>query len=331
MAQGKVVVMGGGPAGLSAALWLRNLGLHPLLVEREGRLGGMQNLNFLTNDWVLGQPGVTGPELCRRFTDHVVRAGIEPLLNTRVCGLVAQDGGFSVTLAQNQNILTHHCVALVMATGTRYRGAEVLQALPGFDRLPPAALIYGPYAFLSLEQVRGQRVLILGGGDNAFENARLVLEHGGMAHLVCRTVPRAQQVLRDAVLGRAGYQEFSAATLTTLTPAADGIQVSLILAAGAAATLTVDRIHVLAGYEPNTAQPETCCSQAGLPPLALDAQGYIVTDEAGRTSVPGIYAAGDVANPRFPNVLSAVAQGAQAAKTIELDLRNGLFFRNAHS
>lgn len=310
-------ILGGGPAGLSAALWLKNLGFAPWVAEPAARPGGMQNLNFLANDWVLGQTGCTGPELAARHVAHVRSLGV-PLLQgfaPRRIERVAE--GFSVVLTgPGGETRSESCAALVVATGTRYRGAELFARVAGIGTLPEGSVIYGPYAFADLEACRGRRILIVGGGDNAFENARLLLASARSIDMALRSPPRAQQALRDAVAGSVRCHQ--PASVTAVAPADGAVRATLATAAGPLA-LVVDRIHVLAGYEPNTGfLREVFPAEAG---LALDADGYLRTDAAGRTGAPGIYAAGDICNPAFPSVVAAMAQGARAAKTIELDLR----------
>lgn len=310
-------ILGGGPAGLSAALWLKNLGFSPWVADPAERPGGMQNLNFLANDWVLGQVGLTGPELSARHADHVRGLGIPLLQGLRPRRIERSDGGFAVTLVDAAgDIRVERCTALLVATGTRYRGAEVLAGVAGIGTLPADRIVYGPYAFADMGACRGLRLLIVGGGDNAFENARLLLGEAKSIDMALRSPPRAQQVLRDAVAGKVRLHQPGA--LAAVEQAGDGLLATLRLAGGSC-TLAVDRIHVLAGYEPNTAFLRDVFFPAA--DFEFDGDGYLRTDAAGRTAVAGIYAAGDICNPAFPNVVAALAQGARAAKTIELDLR----------
>src|SRR5262249_59355022 len=70
-------IIGGGPAGMSCALWLHNYGLHPLIIEKESALGGMARMTPYPNDWLLGQRGKTGRENAAEFAAHVRALGIE--------------------------------------------------------------------------------------------------------------------------------------------------------------------------------------------------------------------------------------------------------------
>jgi thioredoxin reductase len=315
-----IVIFGAGPAGLSAALWLRNLGFVPLVVEAEACPGGLQNLNFLTNDWVLGQTGQTGPMLAARFVDHAQSAGIALRIGVRPVAVAGGAGDFQVVLDDGTQIT---CAAILVATGTRYRADEVLADVAGIEGVPPGRIVYGPYAFADLASLAGRRVLIVGGGDNAFENVRLLAPTAIMVHLVVRGRPRAQRTLAEAValeVARGRCRLCSETHVTAVKELANSLRVVLHGSFGSE-EVVVDRMHVLAGYEPNTAFLDRVFADGLATALACDGQGYLLADADGRSRCAGIYAAGDVCNPVFPSVVSAVADGARAAKTIEMDLR----------
>ncbi len=315
-----IAVLGAGPAGLSAALWLKNLGFDPRVVEAGERAGGLQNLNFLPNDWVLGLPGLTGPMLAARFLDHAAAAGIEVLSGRRPLAVTGGPGAFRLRLDDGRAI---DAAAIVIATGTRYRAEEVLAGVDGVDRIAAGRIAYGPYAFADLDSLGGKRVLIVGGGDNAYENARLLAPKAAMTCIAVRSTPRAQQGLASAVADEVAAgrcRVLTQARLRVLREAADGLEATLTVGGGVE-SMIVDRIHVLAGYEPNTAFVAEVFPAEAVAAMRFDDQGYLIADTAGRTGAPGIYAAGDVCNPRFPSVVAAIAQGAAVAKAIEMDGR----------
>ncbi|PLK49286.1 NAD(P)/FAD-dependent oxidoreductase [Uliginosibacterium sp. TH139] len=315
----RVCVIGAGPAGMSCALWLHNLGLEATLVDTEKSPGGAMLLNFLNNNWVLGQRGLSGLEMAARFTEHVESLAIPLLLECRPTRL-ARDahGQFQLSLETPQGISSVEADAIVLATGTRFRGREILIGLPGFGQCDPGRLRYGPHCFTRLSMLAGKRLLVIGGGDNALENAALALDAGASVTVVARNQFRAQARFIER-LQAAGHCALHAdARLTALQPSPGGLLASLEGAAGQW-QLEVDRVHLLAGYAPNTAFLDGILAAEIAPPLK-DERGYLCGDALGRTSTPGLYVAGDVGNPAFPNVLSALAQGAQVAKTIEFDL-----------
>jgi thioredoxin reductase (NADPH) len=316
---GSVLVLGAGPAGMSAALWLRNLGLDFLVLEAADRPGGMQNFNFLANDWVLGQTGMTGPQLAEHFSSHLRRFGAQLATGARLDRIETLGNGFIASFDD----VTRQFDAILIATGTRYRAEEMLSDVPGFAMLHQDRIAYGPHAFANMDALRGQSVLVMGGGDNAHENARFLAAEGATAVLAARSRPRAQKALMAAVdeLVKQGRCRIVTQTrITRLHETEGAIEVELRTAENVN-TMTVDRIHVLTGYEPNTFFIPAAFQHDLAAGIGLDAQGYVRIDSECRTGQARIYAAGDVANPVFPCVVSAVAQGAMAAKTIERDLR----------
>src|SRR5882757_880119 len=79
-----VPIIGGGPAGMSCALWLRNYGLRPVIIERDAGLGGMARRSPYPNDWLLGRPGATARQNADDFARHIKRAAVERWLGARV-------------------------------------------------------------------------------------------------------------------------------------------------------------------------------------------------------------------------------------------------------
>lgn len=286
------------------------------------RLGGMQQLNFLHNEWLLGQAGFTGPELCARFVEHMLAEHIPIESGLSPVSIEAVDRDFSVTLRTGDNeTSSSRYRALVIATGLRYRANEVLAGVPGFDDLGEDGVVYGPYAFLEMEKLCGKSVLIVGCGDNAFENAHFLLKTGAQVVLVCRSAMRAQTRLRDAVQAFAsGWRLFAHSRIQSFRRVDDYIKVSLS-SGSSSEVLRAQKIHVLAGYVPNTDFLRNTLGSL-FSRLEFDSAGYLKVDDWGRTGIPGIYAAGDVCNPDFPNVASAIALGAKAAKAFEIDFRN---------
>jgi thioredoxin reductase len=319
----RVAILGAGPAGLSAGLWLKNMGLEPVILECLDKPGGMPNLNFLGNNWLLGQPGVTGQELARRFCDHARQTGVEIRPGAWPSTLAPLPSGEAELALADQSVF--RIAALVIATGARYREQEVLGAASNGAPLPSDRVVCGPFAFLEMEAQKGRQVLIVGGGDNAYENARLLLNAGARVTLVIRSCARAQRQALMAVTNHpnCAIHENSHVVALTTQPLS---MLARLRTPNGERRIAVDRIHSLAGYEPNTKFLTDFLPVGWRSTLALNPAGYVQTDAWGRTSVPGIYAIGDVCNPDFPGIVSALAQGAKAAKAIERDLRDAPLF-----
>ncbi len=337
----RVAVIGAGPAGMSAALWLKNLGMSPVVIEKTTMAGGMLNVNFLENDWVLGQRDLTGVELAKNFQQHIVSENIDLLLEKNIQNIQKNKEGFllGLTHANSNNSAnerfgekqTLDCDAIIFAAGTRYVDKNILCSCEGFSDIDSRQVIEGPYAFLHMEQLTPQRVLIIGAGDNAFENAMMLLERGFTVTIVARSEPKAQIKFLDAVM------DHSCFTLLTHVPiekmkfsqsAGDnGNKESVLTVDGQCLNeaesktyfVPFDRLHILAGYQPNADRLLSIIDTNLRSSIEIDDNGFVVVDASCHTTVKGLYAAGDIANTQFPCVVSAIALGAQAAKSISQD------------
>jgi len=313
-----VAVIGSGPAGLSAALWAQQLGYAPVVIEAADEPGGTLRYNFLPNEWVLGLPGLTGTAMSAQFVTHIAERQIPLLCNHHVTRLIATPQGWRLHFPETPEPLA--AAAVILATGLRFRGPESFVDVAGIETLAPDEIAFGPYAFCHLDACRDKTVLIVGCGDNGFENAKMVLEAGGRTILLCRSTPRAQRHLREAVAcypDRA--QIYRHARLRALRREGSALVATWHHGDCALDEAAIDRLHLLLGYTPNIEGILAALGDAA-EALHRDAEGYLVTDAWGRTALPRLYAAGDVANRDFPNVVSAIASGAKAAKAVDLDL-----------
>jgi thioredoxin reductase len=283
------VIVGGGPAGASCAVWLARLGLSPLLVEAGDRLGGLTADNPFADDWIAALPGVTGRQVAANLAESVRAAGAPALLRSPAVSARPCGNGFEVALGGAAPRAVRGRT-LVIASGVRARG------LPGFatDARWPGVLI-GPGSSIVAQDYTGLSVAVLGGGDNAYENFVYVRGRGArQAHLYARTV-RAQRQWVD----RAG---------------AAGVRVGPYQVDPAARTVDgrhYDLILVFYGWDPQAGFADSLR-------LARDARGYFVTDFAtAQASLPGVYAIGEVANRMHPCVATSLADGVVAAKDIQ--------------
>ncbi|PND33406.1 NAD(P)/FAD-dependent oxidoreductase [Achromobacter pulmonis] len=285
------VIVGGGPAGASCALWLARLGLSPLLVEAGARLGGLGNDNPFPDDWIAVLPGVTGQQVAANIDASVRAAGVPLRLETRVTAVRPCKGGIEASLAGPDGAESlARARTLVIASGVRAKG------LPDH---PPGAtwpgVLIGPGSPIVAQDYSDLSVAVLGGGDNAFENFVYVRNRGARAvHLYARSVRAQQQWVTRA--GRDGVR-IGPYRVDPAARSVDGRRYDLIL--------------VFYGWEPQAGFADSL-------QLARDARGYIRTDFAtAETSVPDIYAVGEVANRMHPCVVTSLADGVVAAKAIQ--------------
>ena len=305
-----VPIIGGGPAGMSCALWLHNYGLSPLIIEKENALGGMARMSPYPNEWLLGQRGKTGRENAAEFAAHIHMVGVENSLGVSPQRLRRQEQHWRLDLAGEPTELS--AAAIVIATGTRFAGEEWLDGVANARRIMAVGRLHmGATAVGEQGAELGAHVAVIGGGDNAFDVSRMLAERGIRVTVIMRSkLPKAQPLLIERL------RRYQASGLVTVlaerTVAAleeDGSRVGIRLHGGG--EIEADRVVLLFGYRPNTDQPWL----VALAP-ATDALGYLVVDGNMETSCRGLFAAGDVANPAHPCIATAIASGAVAARQI---------------
>jgi thioredoxin reductase len=310
-----VPVIGGGPAGMSCALWLHNYGLRPVIIEQESALGGMARRSPYADPWLLGRPDETTRENAAAFAAHIRKLAVETWLGAQPQQLRPEHGGFRLELAVagEAEARSLSSPAVVIATGTRFHGEEWLDRMENARRLAAAGRLHlGPTAVGEPDAEPGAHVAVIGGGDNAFEVSAILLEKGLSVTIVMRSqAPRAQPVLVERVRKRAASGKarvLAERTVAALDDAGAGVRVRL----DDGSDVIVDRVVLLLGYRPNADQPWL----AGLA-LEKDAHGYLLVDGNMETSCRGVFAVGDVANPVHPCIPTAVAAGTMAAREIE--------------
>ncbi|OZI47392.1 oxidoreductase [Bordetella genomosp. 5] len=284
------IIVGAGPAGASCAVWLARLGLAPLLVEAGAQVGGLTHDNPFADDWIVAVPGKTGQEVAANIAASVSAADVPLHLATRAVSVRPCKAGVDVGLEGPAGALSVTGRSLVIASGVRARG------LPGHApgaRWP--GVLVGPGSPIVAQDYTGLRVAVLGGGDNAFENFVYVRNRGASeVRLYARSVRAQQQWVTRAGTEcvRIGPYQVDPEARTV-----DGHPFDLIL--------------VFYGWEPQAAFADSL-------DLARDERGYIRTDFASaQTSLPDVYAIGEVSHRMHPCVVTAMADGVVAAKAIQ--------------
>jgi thioredoxin reductase len=308
---------------MSCALWLKHLGFSPVLIEPGPALGGQLLRINRINRWILGIPGQTGPALAELYGRQVVDEAIEVRLGVRPVSVMTEDSGFSLVLLEGENrTTTLPAQALVIATGLRVKSSELLHPIPGALSLYESGLLsFFPLDHLEpMEALEGKRVAVIGGGDNAHFTAKDLASRTALTHLIIRSRPTAQPMVRkdvEALIQQGRVQEHGGAIITGFHQGSGGIAIALARNDSTAEHIEVDRIFARTGFAPNTK------FLTGLGPLAgleRNGDGYVQVDSWKRASLPFVYAIGDVANPDHPSVVTAIADGAVAAMAIAQDV-----------
>jgi thioredoxin reductase (NADPH) len=289
-----VVIIGGGPAGLTAGLYAARAGLKSLLVER-GIFGGQIVNAKLVENYPGFPEGISGPELGDFMRRQATKYGLETLI-TEVTG-VRTGKAYEVSTTEG-NLQTR---SIIIAAGSEYRKLGV----DGEERLSGCGVSY--CATCDGFFFRDREVAVVGGGDTAITDALELAQHCRKVYIIHRRDRlRATKAVQEKAFSQPKIELIWNTVVHEIV--GDRMLRSLRLRnvkTGQSSDLEIDGIFVAVGLEPN--------SQVFSQIVPLDEAGFIVTDELMRTSAPGIFAAGDVRHNSFRQVITAAGDGATAA------------------
>lgn len=316
-----VVILGSGPAGLTAAIYTHRLGLNTVLVA--GRAWGGQLMLTTDVENFPGFPKILGPDLMQKMRDHVAGFGVT-IVDKNVTGLTTEKSPFTIT-AEDQTI---EAKTVIVATGadTKWLGVPNEQRLRGHgvsSCAPCDAFFF-----------RGKAVAVVGGGDSAMEEAQVIAKVSPDVVLIHRRDQfRAQQAMIDKVkalkhvrilyntqvVDVLGEQSLTGLLLSTKDLSDGQVQdFGGTRKDGDQWVLPREGVFVAIGLVPNTALFRD---------LELDSHGYVKrheeTGENGvltyftKTNIPGIFTAGDVHDARYKQAVTAAAFGCMAALDVQ--------------
>ena len=294
-----VIIIGAGPAGLSAAVWCDELGLDALVLEREAEVGGqlLRVHNRVEN--YLGVEASDGRELRDLFAAQAEARDFDLWTQAEIeeVDLRAK----RIRLRSGEELQS---IALVIATGVRRRRLGV----PGESEFEGRGVLSS--GVLERETLAGEDVLVVGGGDAAAENALLLAETCATVTLVHRGKDLSAR--REFVERIRGDHRITLFTETTLRGVYGSGRVESVEIERAGALkpmrLAVRGVLIRVGVEPN--------SEPFRGQVDTDGRGYVVTDARHETSAEMVFAVGDISNPLAPTISSATGAGATAAKVI---------------
>ena len=292
-----VVIVGAGTAGISAAVWCADLGLSSIVLEREAESYGQLRWihNPITN--YLGIRTRNGLELIERFEETVRSWGVRIETGAAVESIDCKRR--AITIAGGREILGR---ALFIATGIRRR----VLGVPGESEFVGRGVLRSGAG--EREVVKGERVVVAGGGDAAAENALILADFAERVHLVHRRRSlSARPEFRKAIETRPNIETHFESEVTALGGGRRLEYVDISRPDGSSERLPADHFIARIGVAPNS---DHVAAQ-----LALDPLGYILVDAECRTSAEAVYAIGDVANPISPTISTATGTAATAAKS----------------
>lgn len=294
-----VIIIGAGPAGISAALWCDELGLDALVLEQADEIGGQLHMVHNPIENHLGVKVKNGTEFIERFATDVSDADFD--LWT---GVVIDEVDLNAKRISLQSGEKLQAIAIIIATGVRRRSLGI----PGEKEFVGKGIIESGKR--DHDSLNGKDVCVVGGGDAAAENALLLSDVCATVTLVHRGKRlRARREMLEQLQTNHCITVFTESVVTRILGNEEVEAVEVLRKDGLKPfQIAVKGVLIRIGVEPNS---ELFADQ-----LQLDEQRYIVTDSRHETNVPMVFAVGDVSNPLAPTISSAVGAGVTAAKVI---------------
>jgi len=290
-----VIIIGGGPAGLTAGLYTSRAGLKSLLLER-GALGGQMANATLVENYPGFPEGIAGPELGSLMRQQAVKYGLE-LVTAEVTDISQEKPYYSISTTED----SLEASAVIIAAGSEYRKLGVT----GEERLSGYGVSY--CATCDGFFFRNREVAVVGGGDTAITDALELSQHASKVYVIHRRDQlRAGKALQERAFAHPKLEFIWDTVVEEVS--GDKVLEELKLRhvkTGQQSNLKVNGVFVAVGLMPN--------SRSFFNVLELDDFGYIVTDERMATSAPGIFAAGDIRRNSPRQIAAAVGDGVTAA------------------
>jgi thioredoxin reductase (NADPH) len=299
-----VIIIGGGPAGLTAGIYCSRARFKTLMIEKLVP-GGQVMTAFMIENYPGFPEGIQGPDLMERFTRQAKRFGLET--DSGTVEKITMEGETKVVHLEDRIVKGR---AVIIATGA----APVKLGVPGEGLYTGRGVSY--CATCDGAFFRNMEVAVIGGGDSALSEALFLTRLADKVYVIHR---------RDQLRAEAILQEEAKANpkisfiWDTVVDAVEGDESGMTglklrnLKSGETSDLPAQGVFIYVGMRPNTE------FLRGLIELATD--GYIVADEEGRTSIPGIFAAGDVRKKQLRQIATAVGDGAAVSMTVEKYLK----------
>jgi thioredoxin reductase (NADPH) len=295
-----VVIIGSGPAGLTAAVYTARANLHPVVIEGL-QAGGQLMLTTDVENYPGFPEGILGPDLMAKFREQAERFGTE-FVTADVDSVDFSKAPYAVKVGTTQ----YDARSIIISTGAQAR----MLGLPSEQQL----LGHGVSTCATCDGFffRGHEIAVVGGGDSALEEANFLTRFADKVTIVHRRKElRASKIMQDRAFANPKIEFRWNSVVHDVV--GNGRVEKLVLSdieTGATSDLAVTGVFVAIGHDPNT---KLFTGQ-----LELDANGYIVTQGSStQTSVPGVFAAGDVQDHVYRQAITAAGTGCMAALEAE--------------
>ena len=296
-----VVIMGSGPAGLTAALYAARANLQPLVIEGL-EAGGQLMLTTLVENFPGHRAGIMGPDLMAEMRAQAETFGAE-MIRGHVASVDLQSQPIAIRTSEAE----YTARSLIIATGAspRLLGLPSERALMGHG-VSTCATCDG-YFF------RGQEIAVVGGGDSAMEEALFLTRFATKVTVVHRRdTLRASKIMQEKARSNPKIAWMLDSEVEQIQDSGKGAVTGMVVRyhkTGARTEVSVSGVFVAIGHTPN--------SSLFRGQLEMDANGYIVTHDGPKTNVPGVFACGDVQDHIYRQAITAAGSGCMAAMDAE--------------
>jgi thioredoxin reductase (NADPH) len=308
------IIIGGGPTGLTAALYLAREKIETLVIERGG-LGGQIGATMTLDNFPGFDEGISGPEFAQRLTRQAHRFGVEILQAQEAVQIKERDEYLCICTSDGTEYAAR---AILLATGARYRKLGI----PGEDELIGINVHF--CATCDGAFYKGKKVLVVGGGNSGFEEGLFLTRFASQVDIV-EFLPevKASQILQEKVAEQPNMK----VTVNHVIQELRGKKKLEAILVKDRATNELkewhyDGVFVFIGLSPNN---ELAQGKA-----QVDPWGFIITDRTMMTSFPGLFAAGDVRSGSTKQAASAAGEGVTAALMIRQYLKEGQTVSSTH-
>ena len=295
-----LIIVGAGPAGLTAAIYALRAGLHTLLLEKNFVSGGQTASTYEVDNYP-GIPGISGAEFGQKIRSHADQLGLVSE-RVNVKEIHVEEDGTKVIRTRKKDFQAR---TVLLAVGARHR----LLGAKGEERLSGMGISY--CATCDGAFYKDQTVAVVGGGNVAVEDAIFLAKICKMVYVV----HRRDQLRADDILQKRLFQfpnvVFCWNQVCEEIQGEEQVEAILLknVKDGSSQRVKVDGVFVAVGIHPNSEPYQ------GL--VNMDEGGYIVAGEDGKTNMPGIFAAGDVRTKKLRQIITAASDGANAVSSVQ--------------